>query len=46
MTRIDARAALAQLFGAGGLSRETVDVDLTGDDSTIASPHRLATGMP
>lgn len=45
MTRIDARAALAQLFGAGGLSRETADVDLTGDDSTIASPHRLATGM-
>lgn len=43
--RIDARAALAQLLRDGGLSPDCSHVTLTGDDSTIDSPHRLATGM-
>ena len=41
----DARCALAQLLSAGALAPGTPDVDFSGDDATIASPHRLATGM-
>ena len=41
----DPRSALARLLEAGALTPEIADVDFSGDDSTIASPHRLATGM-
>ena len=43
--QIEARAALAQLLNAGALSPDTDHVDLSGDDSSIASPHRLPTAM-
>jgi hypothetical protein len=41
----EARIALAQLLREGGLSPEISHVKLSGDDSTIDSPHRLATGI-
>ena len=40
-----ARAALTQLLRDGGLSPECSHVELKGDDTTLDSPHRLATGM-
>ena len=42
---IEARAALEQLLNAGALSPDTGHVELSGDDSSIASPHRLPTAM-
>ena len=42
---VDARAALARLLQDGGLGPELANVALTGDDTAVASPHRLATGM-
>ncbi len=42
---IDPRSALFDLLGAGSLAPDSAQVDFSGDDSTIASPHRLATGM-
>lgn len=41
----DSRTALAQLLREGGLSLESSHVKLSGEDSTIDSPHRLATGI-
>lgn len=43
--QIDPHSALAGLLDAGALAPGIGDVDFSGDDSTIASPHRLATGM-
>ena len=42
---IDPRTALSGLLNAGALAPDLADVDFSGDDSTITSPHRLATGM-
>ena len=46
MTAFDAAAALLRLLETGGLgAREAQCVTFTGDDATIASPHRLAGAM-
>ena len=41
----DAMTALAQLLGALDMPAQLSHIRLTGDDSSIASPHRLPTAM-
>ena len=42
---IDAKTALAQLFGVVGMAPSLSHIQFAGDDSSIASRHRLPTAM-
>ena len=42
---LDAKTALARLMGAVGIPPQVAHIQLSGDDSSVASPHRLPTAM-